>query len=109
MGLGKKSEFFLELDETDGGGKAESAAQSAAAEAQPADPKPAVAKADSAAKAKPAAAKADPKPAMVPVPPVPEITSFAADYVGGPSMPRRRRPGPSLSPFKDMAKQMPSR
>ncbi len=97
FGIGKKSEFFMELDE---------GAAPAEAPAQPAAPQPA---APAAATAQPAAAPPDPKPAPAapqaakPAEPVP---SFAANYLVGPTMPRRRRPGPSLSPFKDMAKQM---
>ncbi|MEO0647300.1 MAG: hypothetical protein AAFZ17_14275 [Cyanobacteria bacterium J06650_10] len=34
-----------------------------------------------------------------------ETTTFATDYLMTPSRSSRRRPGPSLSPFKDMAKE----
>lgn len=35
-----------------------------------------------------------------------EVTTFATDYLMTPSRSSRRRPGPSLSPFKDMAKDV---
>ena len=92
FGIGKKSEFYMEIEE-----------DSAAAPA-PAAPAPAVAKTVSAPVAtSPAAA---PAPAAKPAASVP---SFAANYLTGPTMPRRRRPGPSLSPFMDMAKQVTAR
>ena len=34
-----------------------------------------------------------------------EVKNFSTDYLMTPSRSRRRRPGPSLSPFKDMAKE----
>lgn len=34
-----------------------------------------------------------------------EVKNFSTDYLMTPSRARRRRPGPSLSPFKDMAKE----
>ncbi|MEM8505588.1 MAG: hypothetical protein AAF716_20850 [Cyanobacteria bacterium P01_D01_bin.1] len=34
-----------------------------------------------------------------------EVQNFATDYLMTPSRASRRRPGPSLSPFKDMAKE----
>jgi predicted lipid-binding transport protein (Tim44 family) len=115
VGLGKKSEFFLELNESDGNSTSEPAeakpaeAQPAKAEAKPAEAKPAAAKAAPAPQAKPAAAQSAPKPPMAPMPKPPAVTSFAAEYMSGPTMPRRRRPGPSLSPFMDMAKQVKAR
>ncbi|MEO1294762.1 MAG: hypothetical protein AAFW75_03000 [Cyanobacteria bacterium J06636_16] len=38
----------------------------------------------------------------------PQVTNFATDYLVNPRVNRspRRRPGPSISPFKDMAKQV---
>jgi hypothetical protein len=41
----------------------------------------------------------------------PAPTGFASNYLTSvsTSLPRRRRPGPSLSPFRDMAKQMSAR
>ena len=41
-------------------------------------------------------------------PAVPQLTNFATDYLVNPRLNQspRRRPGPSISPFKDMAKQI---
>ena len=118
VGLGKKSEFFMELDESD------SSAQPAAALTAPAEvksaapakavtPAPAKAPAKASAKAAPKApAKAAPAPAPVATAPAePAPTAFASTYLTtvGTSLPRRRRPGPSLSPFLDMAKQVKTR
>lgn len=99
FGIGKKSEFFMEIEED-----ATPAATPAPAEAQ-------AAAAPMATSAAPVAAPA-PKPvaqAAAPATPAAPVPSFAASYLTGPTMPRRRRPGPSLSPFKDMAKQMGAR
>jgi predicted lipid-binding transport protein (Tim44 family) len=113
VGLGKKSEFFMELDESDSSTQPAAAlpasAESGAAPAKAASKTPAKASAKAATKAP---AKAAPAPAPVvtaPAQPVP--TAFASTYLTtvGTSMPRRRRPGPSLSPFLDMAKQVKAR
>jgi predicted lipid-binding transport protein (Tim44 family) len=105
VGLGKKSEFYMELDESSGG------SQPAIA---PSAPAPA-AKAEPALAATPAAAPTqsqEPKaPAAAVAPAGPAPTGFASNYLTsvGTSLPRRRRPGPSLSPFRDMAKQVSAR
>ena len=118
VGLGKKSEFFMELDEADG---AADSAPAAPAKAEPRATAPAPAATTAQAKAAPKAsaksadkapAKAAPAPAPVAAPPAePVPTAFASEYltVVGTSQPRRRRPGPSLSPFMDMAKQVKTR
>ncbi|PSR19488.1 hypothetical protein C8255_01975 [filamentous cyanobacterium CCP3] len=123
VGLGKKSEFFMELDEADDGSQP-AIAPSAPAPAPKAEPaaaakSPAEAAAKTSAKSetktpaktqtKPAAQKETKAPAAAPAEPVP--TGFASNYLTsvGTSMPRRRRPGPSLSPFMDMAKQVKAR
>lgn len=110
VGLGKKSEFFMELDESDGSSQpaAPTPAAPAVAKAEAIAPPKAAAKAPAKASAK-APAKVDPAPALVataPAEPVP--TAFASTYLTsvGTVFPRRRRPGPSLSPFMDMAKQV---
>jgi predicted lipid-binding transport protein (Tim44 family) len=112
FGIGKKSEYFLELDE------ATSNVQAAIAEAPKAAEKALSAAADKvnqaekAAPAKPAAAKAAPatekaKPAPAPVAKAePAVTNFATEYLVGTSSNGRRRPGPSLSPFRDLARQV---
>ncbi len=116
VGLGKKSEFFLEADDDDSdslpAAPAAAQVQPAAAQAEPVAAAPAKASAQASTKA-PAKAKASekaPAPAVpapaAPAGPVP--TAFASVYLTsvGTAMPRRRRPGPSLSPFLDMAKQV---
>lgn len=97
FGIGKTSEFFMELDE--GATPAEA----------PAPPVAAQSPAPAAATAQPAVASAPAPAAPQAVKPAAPLPSFAASYLTGPTMPRRRRPGPSLSPFKDMAKQMGTR
>lgn len=108
FGIGKKSEFFMELDEGDSEGSAPAApAPAPAAKAPEAAPaQKAEAPAAPAAKA-PVAQPAAPAPK--PAQPAAPVPSFAANYLSGPTLPRRRRPGPSLSPFMDMAKQVKAR
>lgn len=131
FGIGKKDQYYLELDEAKGEApkvaeaapaqKAEPApsnppqteqasAAPAATQSQPA-PKPAAASSPSPERSSltqpsgmaVASAKADPEPAG----------TFATDYLVNPKIftRSRRRPGPCLSNFKDMARQMqaPSR
>jgi hypothetical protein len=112
VGLGKKSEFFLEADDDDSDSlpatPAAPKAQPAAAQAEPVAAAPAQASAKTSTKA-PAKAKASEKAPAAPAEPVP--TAFASIYLTsvGTTMPRRRRPGPSLSPFLEMAKQVKAR
>ncbi|MEY3298077.1 MAG: hypothetical protein RLZZ597_1337 [Cyanobacteriota bacterium] len=103
FGLGKQSEFFMELDESTAPPEV-SAQPTAATPAAPAatptqtvaaSPGPVVAPVTPVATAAPKSAQ-----------PAASVPSFAANYLVGPTMPRRRRPGPSLSPFMDMAKQV---
>ena len=120
FGLGKKGDFYMELNE--------SAAPTL--EAPAAAPKPAPVatenkpqKGKTSKKASKAAQNgkvatepvaqdkvpvAPPKPTVAAVP---QLTNFATDYLVNPKLNRspRRRPGPSISPFKDMAKQMARR
>ncbi|PSN14396.1 hypothetical protein C7293_11870 [filamentous cyanobacterium CCT1] len=124
VGLGKKSEFFMELDEADSSSQAAigPSTPAPAAKAEPAKspgkaaaktPAKAETKAATKTRTKPVAKKETkapaPTPAAAPAEPVP--TGFASNYLTsvGTSMPRRRRPGPSLSPFMDMAKQVKAR
>lgn len=104
VGLGKKSEFFLEADDDD----------SDSLPAAPAAPQvqPAAAQAEPVAAAPAKAPEKAPEKAPAPTAPVePVPTAFASTYLTsvGTTMPRRRRPGPSLSPFLDMAKQVKAR
>lgn len=130
----KKSEYFLEADAAQSGGGANKASDekpaptvtTATAAAKPATATStelaasttsaaAKSKASEPAKAKPtpapsapapaAAAPTPAKPAPTPQPAGPKV--FAPDYLISPgSTGGRRRPGPSLSPFMDMAKQV---
>ncbi|MGB3137878.1 MAG: hypothetical protein WBG38_07635 [Nodosilinea sp.] len=121
VGLGKKSEFFLELIEDDNQPAIAPSAPAPVAKAEaPAAPTasetPAKAAKASKKKATKSPAKAaakgsveeTPTPAPAPAPKEPVATAFASKYLTtvGTALPRRRRPGPSLSPFMDMAKQV---
>lgn len=106
----KKEEFFLDLDDAKGEGKTEAApakkaevkvataAAPATTPAQKTEAKKEVApKAKKVEKTAPAATPvAKAKPATTPVVPANVIANTAP----------RRRPGPSLNQFKDMARQM---
>jgi cytoskeletal protein RodZ len=113
FGLGKKSEYFLEADNSESSSKPQAQPQAAAKEEKPAAPAakesaPAPAAATKAEAPAADQAKATPAPKPVPVEPKPEpVGNFATDYLMAPSANMgRRRPGPSLSPFKDLAKDM---
>ncbi|WP_008312188.1 hypothetical protein [Leptolyngbya sp. PCC 6406] len=97
FGLGKKSEFFMELDE------------SAAPAETPASPP---AKVEKVAKPEaqttaPVAPVAESKPVTVSASAQPALT-FAPNFLVNPDLTftSRRRPGPSLSPFRDMARNV---
>ncbi|MGB3311800.1 MAG: hypothetical protein WBG32_14790 [Nodosilinea sp.] len=119
VGLGKKSEFFMELDEGDSSSQPAiaSSAPAPAAKAEPAaaakPPAKAETKASAKTQTKPPAKKETkaPAPALAAAPAEPVPTGFASNYLTsvGTALPRRRRPGPSLSPFMDMAKQVRTR
>ncbi len=121
FGIGKQGEFYMELDE---------AAQPVAdivntvvTDAPATDAAAPVAVASPAPSASPGKASfkeqipATPKAATQSTPAqqvatveteMPKIANFATDYLVNPKVnfSPRRRPGPSLSPFKDMAKTM---
>lgn len=113
FGGGKKSEFFLELDDS---GSAAPAIQPAKAEAaQSVDKTKSVAKTvpaaiEKGATVKPAAANKKSEPAKPVAAPVaasePATVAFASEYLIRPRSSARRRPGPSLSPFMDLARQV---
>ncbi|WP_035987324.1 hypothetical protein [Leptolyngbya sp. KIOST-1] len=114
VGLGKKSEFFMELDEVDSGSQPAIAPSEPAPAAKAVEAAPAKASSQATKTAAPAAKAPAQKEAKAPAPatpagPVP--TGFATNYLTsvGTALPRRRRPGPSLSPFMDMAKQVKAR
>lgn len=108
FGLGKKSEYFLEADSA---ADSSAPAQPAVAAAQVEAPAPAIApKAAENGKATQPAAAPVMAVAAAPAAPAPAakaepVGNFSTDYLltsGG----SRRRPGPSLNPFMDMAKQV---
>ncbi|HEY9639363.1 MAG TPA: hypothetical protein V6C57_02705 [Coleofasciculaceae cyanobacterium] len=126
LGIGKKSEYFLEApplsqDESQVNAKKvdpQPKPESTAAGITPADVKAAqIAEAPAAAesassqkKSKQAKAAVDqPKTAVAPKAAAPKVepatANFATDYLIPKDTPRRR-PGPSLDMFKDMAKQV---
>jgi predicted lipid-binding transport protein (Tim44 family) len=111
FGIGK-SEYYLEAE--DGASASQPQAQPKAAPQveKPAAPqqKQSAASPAASAQTEAAAAESQPAPAPKPVPVKPKaepVGNFATDYLNAPSANMgRRRPGPSLSPFKDLAKDM---
>ncbi|MBU6229692.1 MAG: hypothetical protein KGQ93_08360 [Cyanobacteria bacterium REEB459] len=93
VGIGKQSGYYLELPEQE-------------ATAAPVTPAPATAAPVVAAPVTPALVT--PSLATVATPATPAIANFATTYLMAPGAvrPSRRRPGPSLSGFLDMAKQV---
>ena len=128
FGLGQKGDFYMELDESGAPTPATSVAPNNAApvaadnNSQKVKARGKASKAAAAAKLKEAAPSSSapvtstaPKaktavtaPKSEAVPAAPKLTNFATDYLVNPKLNRapRRRPGPSVSPFKDMAKQL---
>lgn len=131
LGLGKKSDYFLEFDEAKSAASAptEPAKKSEPAPVKTEAPKaeavePKKEKAAKQAKAKkaekpkaekapaPVAATVAPEPVKEPAPlnsgivPTPAGMTFASDYLMPKPKASRRRPGPSMTMFKDMARQV---
>ncbi|MEM9004738.1 MAG: hypothetical protein AAGE59_14600 [Cyanobacteria bacterium P01_F01_bin.86] len=123
FGLGQKDGFYMELEEgTKAAVDAPAATNNAVStvannevKAPATAPSASVAKVEAAptptstpviTAAPEAQPSADPQPKAAPV--VPKLANFATDYLVNPNLNRtpRRRPGPSVSPFKNMAKQM---
>lgn len=108
---GKKSDFYLELKETDGEQKATATTAAAApvveapaAVAEKKAQKTSIKK-EKQAKETPAAPVSAPAPVAATNGKVePQEVEFATKYLITPSM-SRRRPGPSLNGFKDMARK----
>jgi len=118
LGLGKKSEYFLEADSPQGSPAASPKPQPQATKKVEA-PAPTKKTQEQATIEVPATSAslngkvkipqesydAAPKnPA--PVPAAPEVKTFAPNFLVGATSSGRRRPGPSLNPFLDMAKNM---
>lgn len=129
FGLNKKSDYYLELDEAKGNGSAPPKAEPKpeapkaekvkAPEASKVEAPKAEKKTKKTAKKAPQAEKAPAAPAAVPSQPAPEPPplnqglsptpagmTFATDYLLPKATPSRRRPGPSMNMFKDMARQV---
>ncbi len=117
--FGKKSEYFLEFEEAKGTGAATTAPKaeaptpaSAAPEIESKKIEKSLAPKAPAPKAKksepvpaPAVAPAPTKPAPAPAKPAAPVGGFATQYLM-PSTSPRRRPGPNMKTFLDMASQM---
>ncbi|TRT58451.1 MAG: hypothetical protein EWV85_05960 [Microcystis aeruginosa Ma_QC_C_20070703_M131] len=108
---GKKSDFYLELKETDGEQKATATTAAAAPVVEAAAPvaekkaKKTSIKKEKQVKETPAAPVSAPAPVAATNGKVePQEVEFATKYLITPSM-SRRRPGPSLNGFKDMARK----
>ncbi|MGC9527876.1 MAG: hypothetical protein ACP5D7_20260 [Limnospira sp.] len=121
LGLNKKSDYYLELDEAKGNGSAPPKAEPKpeAPKAEKVEAPKAEKKTQKTAKKAPKAEKAPAAPAAVPSKPAPEPPplnqglsptpagmTFATDYLLPKATPTRRRPGPSMNLFKDMARQV---
>ena len=108
---GKKSDFYLELKETDGEQKATATTAAAAPVVEAPAPvaekktKKTSVKKEKQVKETPAAPVSAPAPLAATNGKVePQEVEFATKYLITPSM-SRRRPGPSLNGFKDMARK----
>ena len=108
---GKKSDFYLELKETDGEQKATATTAAAAPVVEAPAPvaekkaKKTSVKKEKQVKETPAAPVSAPAPVAATNGKVePQEVEFATKYLITPSM-SRRRPGPSLNGFKDMARK----
>jgi hypothetical protein len=111
----KKEEFFLEIDDSKEASKAEAPvtpAETPKAPTEATEPKeeqPAV-EAPKPEAPKPEAPKAPPAVPMPAKPKAPEpVVLFAPNYLMPLPNPTRRRPGPNMAAFLDMAKQMKRR
>jgi hypothetical protein len=113
---GKKKDYFLELEDTKSVKSSETTAESPKTEAatfetvkEEATAKPAKSSKKTAKKAPKAAPKAEPvviaPPSQNNGQPEPQTAEFATKYLLV-STGSRRRPGPSLSPFKAMARDL---
>lgn len=110
---GKKSDFYLELKETDGEQQATATTaaaapvvESAAAPVAEKKAKKTSIKKEKQVKETPAAPVSAPAPLAATNGKVePQEVEFATKYLITPSM-SRRRPGPSLNGFKDMARKV---
>ncbi|MGB3492453.1 MAG: hypothetical protein WBA57_06985 [Elainellaceae cyanobacterium] len=120
FGLGGKSDYFVELDDSNA---------ASAPPAKPASAAPVEAKQSVKAESSPAAAEPQAKAAPAPAAPAPQPAAASASHANGSASMNngkvipgltfapdamltastsggRRRPGPSLSPFKEMARNM---
>jgi hypothetical protein len=116
LGLGQKSEYFLEADDEKGRTpatpepqlqttqKIEAPAPAAKETVELEVPATSASLNGKVEVSKEAFAAAPENPA--PIPEEPAVKTFAPNFLVGTTPSRRRRPGPSLTPFLDMAKNM---
>ena len=107
FGIGKKGEFYMELDDST------PAASAPVSETTTQTPAPASQEMTSTPEPRVLSQNTDsgtvvPTPAVETQPKVPTVTNFATDYLVNPRINNspRRRPGPSVSPFKEMVRDM---
>ncbi|MGD1908349.1 MAG: hypothetical protein ACFB0C_20495 [Leptolyngbyaceae cyanobacterium] len=110
FGVGKKSEYFLEVDDSKAPSAPESVAESEKVAPTPVEPVAATKEPEKvpvAVAAIPAAVVQAPQAAQSTGSADGEMT-FATDFLVNPRLTNtsRRRPGPSLSPFANMVKDM---
>lgn len=119
FGIGKQSEFFMELDDSGNSAPEPQAAPqappvskaekvTAPGEGVDQSSEPSQASLQAQIPSAPEDASLEKAPAVEATAAMPAIPNFATEYLVNPRINRspRRRPGPSLSPFKDMAKSM---
>ncbi|MFN4279158.1 hypothetical protein [Thermosynechococcus sp.] len=95
FGLGKKGEFYIELDESTAAPATPKTTAKAAEPASPSEPAVAPQPAQTVAAAPPPIVTAPPEPTPAPVTPSVPYTRFA-----------RRRPGANMAAFLNMARQV---
>lgn len=107
----KKEEFFLEIDDSKEASKAEAPVTPAETPKAPTEaPEPKVEQPADAEAPKAEAPKAPPAVPMPAKPKAPEpVVLFAPNNLMPLPNPTRRRPGPNMAAFLDMAKQMKRR
>jgi hypothetical protein len=128
LGIGKKSEYFLEAEplspdemkahtESVASAPVKTAVPVVVSESSAAEPSPETIKPAKTTQKKVKKAKAEDSAALSSAPSVPKpapkpepiVVNFATNYLLQQTNTPRRRPGPSLDMFKDMAKQVNSR
>jgi len=123
FGLGKKSEYYVELDQASSGSQPSSSPKSGNAEGETAQVAPqmtavasssglsstsAATEAATTAKTEAKPQASTPKPSTTASSAAEPTGNFATEYLVNPRLNNnsRRRPGPSLSAYKDLARQV---